>query len=248
MVPAAVVPPSQLVPSPRTCSSPIYAPAPEQVRTALDKPTPIPRLFKARSNMPPWSPASNSQYLSTVLNDSNAQPPIPSHAAAAPPSTSTPPRPRQTSAHFPPQQPQTIITPAQRSAQARGKCYAEPPRLGLAGNKTKLTDAESYASRERRNEAAAILDSQELLIWYAASRHESVSATRRWFRNVVLGVEQDERVCREEWEVRERVGEVGVGSPKGKGRVKDGRRDGTPKKRYSGGGPSVVVGEGSGSG
>ncbi|KAF3043886.1 hypothetical protein E8E11_006942 [Didymella keratinophila] len=115
--------------------------------------------------MPPWSPASNSQYLSPVLNDSN--PPIPSYAAGAPPSASTPPRPRQPSALFKPDQPQTNITPAQRSAQARGKSHAEPPRLGLAGNKTKLTDAESYAERERRNEAAAILDSQELLMWDA---------------------------------------------------------------------------------
>jgi hypothetical protein len=86
-------------------------------------------------------------------------------------------------------------------------------------------------------------------MWYAASRHESVAQTRAWFRNVVLGVRQDERVYKEEWEVKGRDGGEGMGvaSPKGKGRAKDGRREGaagTPRKRYSAGGPSVV-GEGS---
>ena len=188
--------------------------------------------------MPPWSPTQNSQYLSTVLNDSN--PPIPSHAAAAPLSA-TPPRPRQ-SALARPEQQQTNITSAQRSAQARGKVCNEPARLGLAGNRTKETEAESYAERERRNEAAAILDSQELLMWYAASRHESVAQTRAWFRNVVLGVRQHEKTYKEEWEVRREGPGVDVSaSPKGKGKQ---RREGTPKKRFSVGGPSVV-GEGS---
>lgn len=117
----------------------------------------------------------------------------------------------------------------------------------MPGTKTKPTSAESYAERERRSEAAAILDSQELLLWYAAARHESVSQTRRWFRNVVLGVPQDERVCREEWEVKGREGVYGGGSvgasPKGKGRA---RREGTPRKRVSAGGLSVVGGEGEG--
>lgn len=183
--------------------------------------------------MPPWSPAPNSQYLSTVLNDPTTAP-IPSHAAggAPPSSTSTPPRPRQPSSHFPPQAQsrQPTITPAQRSAQARGKPYNEPTGPRTKINST-LTEAESYASRERRHEAAAILESQELLLWYAASRHESVSATRRWFRNVVLGVEQDERVCREEWE----VGGAGAGvgkSPMGKGKGRE--REGTPRKKGGG--------------
>ncbi|KAF3048185.1 hypothetical protein E8E12_011112 [Didymella heteroderae] len=192
----------------------------------------------------PWSPTQSSQYLSTVLNDSTA--PIPSHTAGANP----PPRPRQSSALFKPGQPQSNITPAQRSAQARGKPFNEPSRLGLAGTKAKPTDAESYAERERRNEAAAILDSQELLIWYAAARNESVSQTRRWFQNVVFGVAQDQRVCKEEWEVKGREGMYAdvAASPKGKGKAREGRREGTPKKRYSAGAPSVTFGEGSGSG
>lgn len=193
----------------------------------------------------PWSPTSNSQYLSTVLNDSTSGP-IPSHAAGAPTSANTPPRPRPSSAHFSAQQPQSNITPAQRSAQARGKPFSEPRSVaaGIVGGRAKQSDAESYAERERRNEAAAILDSQELLIWYAAARNESVSQTRRWFENVVFGVGQPQREWREEWEVKGRE-DVFAASPKGKGKAREG---GTPKKRYSAGRPSVVYGEGSGTG
>ncbi|KAF1929203.1 uncharacterized protein M421DRAFT_4372 [Didymella exigua CBS 183.55] len=177
-------------------------------------------------------PTSNSQYLSTVLNDSNAL--IPSHAAGAPAATNTPPRARPSST-LSTTQPQTqaqhpSFTPAQRSAQARGAPFAD------------RREAESYAGRARRDAAAAVLESQELLIWYAAARNESVAQTRRAFQNVVFGVGPDVVVWREEWEVKGR--EDGVGSPKGKGRVReaDGRR-GTPRKRGGAAASSGAFGE-----
>ncbi|KAG9205291.1 hypothetical protein G6514_008870 [Epicoccum nigrum] len=163
---------------------------------------------------------------------------------------------------------------AQRSAQARGKPFADThapltntnananantartlsgtlrssgaaARAGHAG--PAVAEAESYAQREARNEAAAILDSEEMLMWYAAARYESVSQTRRFFRNVVFGVGGDEVVWREEWEREGRRGDGGAvggggggggsgsgsGSPrgKGKGKAREGERERTPRKR-----------------
>ncbi|KAJ4342851.1 hypothetical protein N0V95_006791, partial [Ascochyta clinopodiicola] len=120
-----------------------------------------------------WSP--DSQYLSTVLNEPNA---VSSHAAAQTPAqaqihASTPPRPRQSSTHLQPQQAaqQTAFTPAQRSAQARGKPFSAASAsttIATAPTSNTLrpqsTEAESYALRQRRAEAAAILDSQEMLL------------------------------------------------------------------------------------
>jgi hypothetical protein len=86
-----------------------------------------------------------------------------------------------------------------------------------------------------------------MLIWYAAARHESVAQTRRYYTNIVLGVEQPPKEWKEEWEVRplESVGSPKGKSPKGKGKERE--RDKVPKKRFSAGGPCVTFGEGSGS-
>lgn len=184
----------------------------------------------------------------------------------------TPPRPRPrlpphhspaTTAHDAP------FTAAQRSAQARGKPFANTPtnanthtnsarslssslRAGTRGGGPVL-EAESYAQREARNEAAAILDSEEMLMWYAAARYESVSQTRRFFRNVVMGVGGEEVVWREEWE----SGGRGEGSPRvGKGKGRERERERTPRKRVSnvgggggnGGGSGSVGGGGPGAG
>ncbi|OSS50065.1 hypothetical protein B5807_05013 [Epicoccum nigrum] len=186
-----------------------------------------------------------------------------SHTPAAPqPSHGTPPRPRlpphyspATMAHDAP------FSEAQRSAQARGKPFADThaPLTNTNTNANANTartlsgtlrssgaaaragpavaEAESYAQREARNEAAAILDSEEMLMWYAAARYESVSQTRRFFRNVVFGVGGDEVVWREEWEREGRRGDGGAvggsGSPrgKGKGKAREGERERTPRKR-----------------
>ncbi|KAF2622649.1 hypothetical protein BU25DRAFT_208071 [Macroventuria anomochaeta] len=195
----------------------------------------------------PWSPSS--QYSSTVLNDPSA---IPLHAApAAAPhaSATTLPRPRQSSAQLQQglQAQQGPFTAAQRSAQARGKPFITPATTS-GSSRSRHNDPESYAQRERRNEAAAILDSQEMLIWYAASRNESVSQTRRYYLNVVLGVEESPRDWKEEWEVRP-METGGPGSPKGKppkgkGKEREKERERGAKKRFSAGGPHVTYGGG----
>ncbi|KAF1358998.1 hypothetical protein EJ07DRAFT_121769, partial [Lizonia empirigonia] len=195
----------------------------------------------------PLAPATmptnpNSQYLSTMLNHPAA---IPSHAAPAPapPHGTTPPRPRQPSTQLhpgPAPAPPGPFTAAQRSAQARGKPFDTP-----APGRTRPNSPESFARRQQRDEAAAILDSQEMLLWFSAARNESVAQTRRFYRDVVLGVPRADSVWCEEWE--RGPGEAG-GSPMGmslrgeKGRERDGV---VPRKRYEGGGPHVVFGEGS---
>lgn len=192
----------------------------------------------------PWSP--NSQYLSTVLNDPAA---IPSHAApaSATPHSSTPPRPRQTSGQLQQAQAQQgPFTAAQRSAQARGKPF-DTWQAGSSGRGGRHNEPESYAQRQKRSEAAAILDSQEMLLWYSAARHESVTQTRQYYLDIVLGVEQAPKDWKEEWEVQhdELAGPAPSPkgkSPKGKGREREKLH---VKKRYSGGGPHVTYGEGS---
>jgi hypothetical protein len=89
-------------------------------------------------------------FFSTVLNP---QPPAgPSDPASA---SNTPPRARNQ------QRPaQQGFTAEQRSLQARNRPFASP------------ADAESQASRLKRADAANILDSVEMLIWYANARNE----------------------------------------------------------------------------
>lgn len=178
----------------------------------------------------------NSQYLSTVLNHPAT---IPSHAAPAQttPHGSTPPRPRQPSTQLQPGAASAHAAPftaAQRSAQARGKPFDTPGASGRA----RATSPESFASRQRRDEAAAILDSQEMLLWFSAARNESVAQTRRFYRDIVLGVPRPDAVWSEEWERGPEEGK----SPGGKGRE---RERGVGRKRVSGGGPHGGFGEGS---
>lgn len=104
---------------------------------------------------------------------------------------------------------------------------------------------ETYEQRQRRSEAAHILDSSEMIMWYAAARNESIPQTRRHYQNIVLGLPQDPQepvAWREEWEVldSERV-DIGIGmgasparssSGKGKERERDKDRD-KGKKRMS---------------
>jgi hypothetical protein len=93
--------------------------------------------------MPP-SPQPNA-FLSTVLNP---------HTHNA---TTTPPRNR--AFDQPPRAP--TFTAAQRSLQARNKEY------NVVGKKE-----ESYETRQKREEAARILESTEMLIWWSAARNE----------------------------------------------------------------------------
>lgn len=86
----------------------------------------------------------NSHFLSTVLNPT---PPAqqPSTCRASGSSTGNP-------------QP---FTPTQQSLQARNKPYSSPK-----------AEAEQYEARQRRHEAAAILESVELLLWFSMTRNE----------------------------------------------------------------------------
>ncbi|KAF9738137.1 hypothetical protein PMIN03_012103 [Paraphaeosphaeria minitans] len=68
------------------------------------------------------------------------------------------------------------FTDSQRSQQARGKSYASK----AAG--------EPYEARAKREQAAQILESVELLVWHSNARNESVAQTRQHFQNVMLGL------------------------------------------------------------
>ncbi|KAL5375475.1 hypothetical protein DPSP01_011173 [Paraphaeosphaeria sporulosa] len=74
------------------------------------------------------------------------------------------------------------FTDAQRSQQARGKSYA-----------TKAA-GEPYEARAKREQAAQILESVELLVWHSNARNESVAQTRQHFQNIMLGLPKGEPV------------------------------------------------------
>ncbi|KAF1917057.1 hypothetical protein BDU57DRAFT_595558 [Ampelomyces quisqualis] len=115
------------------------------------------------------------------------------------------------------------VSATQQSAQARGKDYARPSALD-----------ENFEARQQREAAGRILDSVEMLLWWSASREESIAQTRHYFENVVRGIEDREGgvVWREEWEVedgdKERGGMgVGSASPRSvKGKERERRRVG----------------------
>ncbi|KAF2792794.1 hypothetical protein K505DRAFT_325939, partial [Melanomma pulvis-pyrius CBS 109.77] len=102
---------------------------------------------------------------------------------------------RTTSRPTPLPPPPAPLTPAQRSLQARNKPFALSPN-----------NPEPYSLRQRRDQAASILENVETLLWYSAARHESITQTRLHFSKVVLGIEDGGREMeasgwREEWEV-----------------------------------------------
>ncbi|KAJ4369173.1 hypothetical protein N0V83_006257 [Neocucurbitaria cava] len=169
---------------------------------------------------PPNTPAPNQQqqsgntFFNTVLNNPSSTAPHPSA-----------PRNRQTE----PSSTTAAFTPTQRSLQARNKLYNVSP-----GSKS----AESYEQRQRRDEAACILESTEMLIWYAAARNEgnceqSIPATRHYYQNIVLGVlDNEDAAWREAWEVDT---SEAVASPARSGKGKEKAR----KRVISGGGHGI---------
>lgn len=120
----------------------------------------------------------NSHFLSTVLN-----PTPPAQAGST-----TNPAPGSSSTNPP------AFTPTQQSLQARSKPYSSP-----------TAEAEHYETRQRRHEAAAILENVELLMWFSMTRNESLAATRAHFTNISLGLEPpaDSVIYKEEWELPE---------------------------------------------
>ncbi|KAF2257044.1 hypothetical protein BU26DRAFT_513767 [Trematosphaeria pertusa] len=138
---------------------------------------PPPNTPQSNANANPNPPPTNaSAFLATVLN---------------PPTTAsrTPPHLRMSSNRGG----QSEFTATQRSLQARNKPYE-----GAAATR----EGEAYETRQRREEAASILQNLEMLIWYSSARNESLSQTRHHFQNVVLGVDRDDDIqWLEEWEV-----------------------------------------------
>ncbi|KAF2654093.1 hypothetical protein K491DRAFT_492290 [Lophiostoma macrostomum CBS 122681] len=155
-------------------------------------------------------PPQPNPYFSTILNPapSNPSPPPPTTTPSAidPTSTTcTPPRPSPSISTT--KRPLPSFTSTQQSLQARAKPFTSLSPSATLSN-------ESYESRQRRHNAANILDSVELLIWYSGARNESIAQTRTHYQNVLLGLsDEGERLWREEWDVpvEERVRREGRG-------------------------------------
>ncbi|EMD96118.1 hypothetical protein COCHEDRAFT_1072991, partial [Bipolaris maydis C5] len=132
-----------------------------------------------------------------------------------------------------------------RNLQARGKNYnlgnsSSSSSSGGAGKSAgaQASRAWGYEERQRRDEAAGILDSEEMIMWIAGVRNESITQTRAYYRNVLLGLEtcaKDAIVWRDEWEGSQqgRDGE-GLGSPARNGKGKE-REVAKMRKRVSSG-------------
>lgn len=97
-----------------------------------------------------YAPNPTANFFNTVLNPN------------ALPTSTTPPRPARP---FEPQAPQAF-TATQRSLQARNKNY------NTSSSPRREREAESYESRQRREEASRILESTEMVIWLSNARNE----------------------------------------------------------------------------
>ncbi|KAH7075558.1 hypothetical protein BKA63DRAFT_511763 [Paraphoma chrysanthemicola] len=190
-----------------------------------------------RNTMPPpptptqsYAPNPNTAFFNTVLNPHASN--IPTSATTTPPRSARP---------FDAQAQQGVFTAAQRSAQARNKNYNNLAGSGT-GSAKKEREAESYETRQRREEAGRILESTEMLIWLSNARNESIPQTRHHYRNIVLGIadEDEDVVWKEEWEV-EGVQGQGVTSPRsvGKGKERERERERRGKRVSSGTGGHV---------
>ncbi|KAI4702127.1 hypothetical protein J4E81_002489 [Alternaria sp. BMP 2799] len=108
-----------------------------------------------------------------------------------------------------------------KSIQARGKNWNS-----FSGE----AQGRVWEERQKRDEAVSILESEEMLMWIAGVRNESVPQTRAFYRNIVLGLIQPPADWNDEWEVQgtrsgaaEGQGMAGSGSParSGKGKERD---------------------------
>ncbi|EUC39024.1 hypothetical protein COCCADRAFT_69742, partial [Bipolaris zeicola 26-R-13] len=131
-----------------------------------------------------------------------------------------------------------------RNLQARGKNYdisgGGGGGAGKAVGAVQASRAWGYEERQRRDEAAGILESEEMVMWIAGVRNESITQTRAYYRNVLLGLEscaKESIVWRDEWEGSQqqqgRDGEA-LGSPGRSGKGKE-REIAKMKKRVSSG-------------
>ncbi|KAF2141189.1 uncharacterized protein K452DRAFT_358993 [Aplosporella prunicola CBS 121167] len=99
-------------------------------------------------------------------------------------------------------------TPLQQDRQARNRptYIHQESRPGASrtaaahqgANRLALARDETFEERERRYKAARILESNEMLIWHAAARNESIPQTRLHFEKIVAGFDSDS--SEPEWE------------------------------------------------
>ncbi|KAF2190640.1 hypothetical protein K469DRAFT_721540 [Zopfia rhizophila CBS 207.26] len=128
----------------------------------------------------------------------------------------------------------SILNPAPSSSHPQPSSSASttqrrnkpPTTISLSSSQTQ--QPETHESRQKRENAAQILESMETLIWYSNMRNESLSQTRRHFQYIVWGIEEEEGdvAWREEWEVPvgDRVkdgNEAASSSSDGSGKSKD---------------------------
>ncbi|KAK3675082.1 hypothetical protein LTR78_005016 [Recurvomyces mirabilis] len=67
--------------------------------------------------------------------------------------------------------------------------------------KNKSRSPESYHSLARRNEAAEILQSYEMLSWWSFARCESLTQTRLHFQNIIAGFTDEDEASFVHWRV-----------------------------------------------
>ncbi|KAI2484145.1 hypothetical protein Ptr902_03085 [Pyrenophora tritici-repentis] len=165
---------------------------------------------------PPPQPQSNQgdqqqqqhppAYLTTILNNAYPTTTIPETIAPWPEA----PAVTSASASTPPRSTHRVSTcydtgggsssrpfdETRRGLQARGKNYnigsgmsgaAIKGGMGIGGI---VGSAKQYEERQRRDEAVAVLESEEMVMWIAASRNESIPQTRAHYRNIVFGLTQ----------------------------------------------------------
>ncbi|OJD35550.1 uncharacterized protein BKCO1_1600050 [Diplodia corticola] len=103
--------------------------------------------------------------------------------------------------------PHQPYTPLQQDRQARNRpahihSAAAPHRGRASGGasnmrqqhqqRAALARDETFEERERRYNAARILESNEMLIWHSVARNESLPQTRLHFEKIVAGFDSDD--------------------------------------------------------
>ncbi|KAF2745838.1 hypothetical protein M011DRAFT_459736 [Sporormia fimetaria CBS 119925] len=106
--------------------------------------------------------------------------PFPPWAPLPPPTDAPSTDPREPTSPLPPRRPQPsapddLFPASQRWAQALNLPSGDPA-------------FSTYETQKRQQEALEIVDNLELLYWHASAREESVTATRRHFNRIALGL------------------------------------------------------------
>ncbi|KAK8165657.1 hypothetical protein BKA80DRAFT_309703 [Phyllosticta citrichinensis] len=81
---------------------------------------------------------------------------------------------------------------ATRAAPPTTKTKTETPAAAAAVGATNEPLSETYEERQRRYNAARVLESNEMLIWWSTVRNESIPQTRLHFENQLAGFASDD--------------------------------------------------------